>query len=232
MIEYNATIQVVVMDLVDLEHCGFRHDDFVFELQAGGIDAPAARWPVALLVNFAGGAVVTPTTSDETITEMKDAYEEFKTLQESLLARRQYATAAQPWCDKCDKRAAMYFAEHQLLVLNDPEFVAETDSVVYGWWGECCAMCLHNLLQMPELIWLEAIRLWEVDAVRITAHGYRGWREYDPDWSRAVVRVGSRTPSEGMCALLAAGKQQPPLITQHEALGRLAVLRLLPTQHG
>ncbi len=86
MIEYNATIQVVVMDLVDLEHCGFRHDDFVFELQAGGINVPAAAWPVALLVNFAGGAVTTPTTSDETIAEMKDAHAEFKTLRESLLA--------------------------------------------------------------------------------------------------------------------------------------------------
>ena len=71
MIEYQDG--VVLMDLVDLEHCGFDVGEFHFELQAAGIDDPAAVWPVALLVNFTGGAVVGHCTADEAVMRITEA---------------------------------------------------------------------------------------------------------------------------------------------------------------
>lgn len=61
MIHYDPATLTVVMDLTDLEHCGFDHDDFVGELLTSGMSdemAEDARWPVALMVNFAGGHVM------------------------------------------------------------------------------------------------------------------------------------------------------------------------------
>jgi len=76
---------VVLMDLVDLEHCGFDVGEFHFELQAAGIDDPAAAWPVALLVNFAGGAVVGPCTSDEGLAQITEADIKFQALRRRVL---------------------------------------------------------------------------------------------------------------------------------------------------
>jgi len=58
MIRYYPKEGVIVMDLVDLEHCGFNHDDFAGELFLAGIEN-SPLWPVALIVNFGGGAVIT-----------------------------------------------------------------------------------------------------------------------------------------------------------------------------
>ncbi len=75
---------VVIMDLMDLEHCGFDHEDFDFELRASGINDPEARWPVALVVNFGGGAVVTPHTGEKTIAEMMEIKSRFDELVRTL----------------------------------------------------------------------------------------------------------------------------------------------------
>lgn len=83
MIEYENG--VVVMDLVDLEQCNFDHDLFDFELRASFVDCPVPLWPIAILVNFAGGAVVTADTSDETLARMKEANERFQVLKERII---------------------------------------------------------------------------------------------------------------------------------------------------
>jgi len=124
-------------------------------------------------------------------------------------------------CDLCNTgRNAAFFVEYQLLVLGNPEYVAETGSVVRSWWGASCRECLVRVLGAPELIWLEAIPL---------SIGPNGRREYDLDWSKAAIRIGSRTPSEAMRRLLDACNPRPTVITPREALERLAVLRALAT---
>jgi hypothetical protein len=77
--------------------------------------------------------------------------------------------------------------------------------------------------EMPELIWLEAIPL---SLVAVTGKE-DGRHEHHPDWSKATVRVGSRVPSRTAQALIAACDPRHPLVTQREALERLAVLRIL-----
>ncbi len=76
---------LVVMDLVDLEHCGFDHGNFDFELQSSGIEDTTARWPVALIVNFLGGHIVTTETSDETKASRAKARESFDMLLAKIL---------------------------------------------------------------------------------------------------------------------------------------------------
>lgn len=71
--EYFKDQNLVVMDLVDLEHCGFDHEDFDFELRARGIEDVKARQPVAVIVNFAGGHILAPDSKPETITRRKEA---------------------------------------------------------------------------------------------------------------------------------------------------------------
>jgi hypothetical protein len=70
MIRYDAKNCIVVMDLVDLEHCGFDWDEFAAEIELAGIKDNAALNPIALLVNFSGGAVVLPTTPAEARAKM------------------------------------------------------------------------------------------------------------------------------------------------------------------
>lgn len=67
MIQYDSQQRIVVMDLTDLEHCGFDHDEFDSELRLRGIDDPNARFPFAIVVNVAGGHVLTPDTRQETV---------------------------------------------------------------------------------------------------------------------------------------------------------------------
>ena len=83
MIEYQDG--VVLMDLVDPEHCGFDVGEFHFELQAAGVDDPAAVWPVALLVNFTDGAVVRPCTSNEGLARIIEADIKFQALRGRIL---------------------------------------------------------------------------------------------------------------------------------------------------
>ena len=85
--KYIKDKNIVVMDLIDLEHCGFDHEDFDFELRASGIRDREARCPVALIVNFAGGAVVTPDTGKESIARMKEMKGRFDKLLARLFTR-------------------------------------------------------------------------------------------------------------------------------------------------
>lgn len=77
---------LVEMDLVDLEHCGFDHGNFDFELQSQGIDDIAARWPMALIINFRGGHIVTAETCEETKASRSKAGEAFEMLLAKLLS--------------------------------------------------------------------------------------------------------------------------------------------------
>jgi len=81
--EYLKDQDLVVMNLVDLEHCGFDHELFDFELRADGIEDSKARRPVAVAVNFAGGHILTPDSRPETIAKRKQAEDGFH----KLLAR-------------------------------------------------------------------------------------------------------------------------------------------------
>ena len=55
MMKWDANKKVMVMDLMDLEHCGFNHEEYLGELHLHGIDDKGAEDPFAILVNFAGG---------------------------------------------------------------------------------------------------------------------------------------------------------------------------------
>jgi hypothetical protein len=70
MITYDKSTKTVHMSLVDLEHCGFNHDDFFEELVLAGIipsldekTDPTYKnfediiWPETLVVEFKNGAV-------------------------------------------------------------------------------------------------------------------------------------------------------------------------------
>jgi len=76
---------LVVMNLVDLEHCGFSHDDFDFELRVVDCHLEEARWPTAILVNFGGGHIITPDTDTDTIKQMKIQEEIFREMLSKLI---------------------------------------------------------------------------------------------------------------------------------------------------
>lgn len=61
MIKFDPETKTVTMDLVDLEHCGFDHDDYKSELFLAGLNDtdPVITWPEKMVINFAGGAVKT-----------------------------------------------------------------------------------------------------------------------------------------------------------------------------
>lgn len=68
--DYLEKERIMVMSLVDLEHCGFTWDAFEGELFVYGIDNEAARSPVMLAVDFTGGAIISPNTSKDTLAQM------------------------------------------------------------------------------------------------------------------------------------------------------------------
>jgi len=59
MITYDLNTKMIRMSLVDLEHCGFDHEEFETELWLAGLDRDdkSISWPETLVVDFAGGAV-------------------------------------------------------------------------------------------------------------------------------------------------------------------------------
>lgn len=69
---------IMVMSLVDLEHCGFTYDQYEGELFLNGIDSEAARSPVMLAVNFTGGAIICHDTSHYTLERMTQDSNKFK----------------------------------------------------------------------------------------------------------------------------------------------------------
>jgi predicted RNA-binding Zn-ribbon protein involved in translation (DUF1610 family) len=70
--------KMVVMSLMDLEHCGFRYDDFCGELFLSGIDDPDALTPDLLMVDFVGGAVCTNTTAEKSLELMQESHKRFE----------------------------------------------------------------------------------------------------------------------------------------------------------
>ena len=84
MIRFDPELGLVQMDLGDLEHCGFDHTAFDGELFLVDIKEPAARWPLALIVNFAGGHVVGPATDAAVMQQRRVARGDFRTLVDSL----------------------------------------------------------------------------------------------------------------------------------------------------
>ncbi|MBI5564850.1 MAG: hypothetical protein HY870_08145 [Chloroflexi bacterium] len=78
MIRYDPELGLVQMDLGDLEHCGFDHTAFDGELFLIGIEEPDARWPLALIVNFAGGHVVGPATDAAVMQQRRGAQATFE----------------------------------------------------------------------------------------------------------------------------------------------------------
>lgn len=71
MIRYDKEAKMVVMDLVDLEHCGFNLDEFAGELQLAGVEQ-SALWPTVLLVRFRGGVVLSGRDSLEFLEETRE----------------------------------------------------------------------------------------------------------------------------------------------------------------
>jgi len=88
MIRFDKKNGIVFMTLVDLEHCGFDRGEYCSELRMAGIPDHEARSPIALVVNFAGGAIVTPRTSPESLKRMRCATERFETLVRKLSGDR------------------------------------------------------------------------------------------------------------------------------------------------
>jgi ribosomal protein L37AE/L43A len=70
--------KLLVMSLMDLEHCGFNHDDFCGELFLNGIDDPDAQTPDLIMVDFVGGAVVTDKTAEKSLEIMQESHKRFE----------------------------------------------------------------------------------------------------------------------------------------------------------
>ena len=78
MITYHPEQQIVVMDLVDLDHCSFDHDEFDDELTIRGITEQAARFPFAIVVNVAGGHLIPQGTPEEQARAYDERHEQFQ----------------------------------------------------------------------------------------------------------------------------------------------------------
>jgi len=77
---FNKEKRIVIMNLVDLEHCGFDWEEYCSELRMHGIADEEARNPIAIIVNFAGGAIITPDTQGDTLAAMVAATQQFEKL--------------------------------------------------------------------------------------------------------------------------------------------------------
>ena len=82
--EYLEKQNLIVMDLVDLEHCGFDYREFEDELRLAGIEQKQAACPLALLINFGGGHILTEGMKEETLKRYKKNRTHFKALVEFI----------------------------------------------------------------------------------------------------------------------------------------------------
>jgi hypothetical protein len=86
--------EIVAMDLVDLEHCGFDFNSYDFELDCRYDPPPEkANFPKLFIINVSGGCVITDQTSAETKEKMKADDEKFNGL--LRLVSRYYADNTQ-----------------------------------------------------------------------------------------------------------------------------------------
>ncbi len=90
VIEFDEKNGVVVMDLVDLEHCGFDHEAYDFELDCRGIEGRAARFPFAIIVNVSGGHLVLAGTPEEQLQAYRERQQEFERWVQTVLRLKQY----------------------------------------------------------------------------------------------------------------------------------------------
>ncbi len=77
--QYLPEQDVVVISLVDLEHCGFDYEMF-----ANDNGCAASTWPVAVLVNFAGGCMITPNTAPVVKERIEKSNEKFEIILEAV----------------------------------------------------------------------------------------------------------------------------------------------------
>ena len=76
--KYIPELNLIEMDLMDLEHCGFEHDRYEGELFLNGIDNEAAKWPVMMAVNFSGGAAIMVGTDEANLDKMAEWNDKFR----------------------------------------------------------------------------------------------------------------------------------------------------------
>ncbi len=75
--------KVIVMSFVDAEHCGIELDKLKFESEVSNIDIIKEN-PIALLIQFDGGFIITKETKKETIEKMHEATKIFNNLIEHI----------------------------------------------------------------------------------------------------------------------------------------------------
>ena len=71
------------MSFVDAEHCGIERDKLKFESEVSNIDIIKEN-PIALLIQFDGGYIITKETKKETIEKMHEATKRFNNLIEHI----------------------------------------------------------------------------------------------------------------------------------------------------
>lgn len=79
--------KILVMSFVDAEHAGMRFADLEFEARVSGIDLDK-EMPLALLIQFDGGFILTPDSSEQTLQRSKEVTTGFRQLVEELLAQK------------------------------------------------------------------------------------------------------------------------------------------------
>ena len=77
MMKWDNDKKIIVMDLMDLEHCGFNYEEYLGELHLHGIDNESAENPIAIIVNFAGGHVLFGEQKESELKEYKKKNVEF-----------------------------------------------------------------------------------------------------------------------------------------------------------
>lgn len=75
--------KVLIMNFVNAEHCGMNSDELDFEADVSGIDMNKEN-PIAILIQYDGGMVVTPKTSYSTRRKMHEATKRFIALAKDL----------------------------------------------------------------------------------------------------------------------------------------------------
>jgi hypothetical protein len=79
---YDSENRVVILDLIDLEHCSFDVDEFEMEAEVHGLPDEAIK-AIGLLVFWSGG-VVTEQTTDEALARIQADRQAFQDLIQSM----------------------------------------------------------------------------------------------------------------------------------------------------
>lgn len=143
MITYDPENKVMFMDLVDLEHCGFDHNEFAAELNIVGVED---KWPIALIVNFAGGHAVIPGVTKESVIEVRQvANLEFEALVQRLKGDKEVGIDP----DKMGRAIAQAISVDDIerlgaaiaRNLTTEQIEAIADAIAQATGGEACPYC-------------------------------------------------------------------------------------------